>query len=207
MINGWRKSAAPRKNQYSDPAYLTGQQEAMQGAFGAQGKTATENYLARALAFDPTQAINTYATGAWGAAKEGMDEELANIAGSAAGGRINTGFFDIDRGNVYRKTLANFGNNIAQTAVQGAQLQLSNNNALGTFGQEQQNRYTDLLMSRRQEIENAAREEAARKRQKRGRFASLLGTGLGMIAGSALPGVGTALGARIGGMIGGRAGR
>ena len=38
----------------------------MQGEFGAQGKTATENYLARALAFDPTQAINTYAKGAWG---------------------------------------------------------------------------------------------------------------------------------------------
>lgn len=199
MINGFaRTRLAPKTNQYSDPRWLTQQQAGMQAQFGQQGNTATENYLARALAFDPTQAINTYAQGAWGAAQSGMKDQLADMAGSAAGGRINTGFFDADRGDVYRRTVSDFGNTMAQTAVQGAQMAMQNNNQMGQFGQEQQNRYTDLLMSRRQEIENAAREEAERKRKKKGMFTSLLGSGLGMLAGSVIPGVGTAIGGAIG---------
>lgn len=208
MINGYARTSAPRRNQYSDPRWLTERQEGIQGTFGQQGQTATQNYLARALAFDPTEAINTYARGAWAAAQPGIKDTMAEVAGGAAAGRINTGFFDMDRGDVMNRAYTNFQNTLNQNAITGAEMSMRNNAQIGQFGQEQQNRYTDLLMSRRQEIENAAREEAERKRRKKGFFGNLLGQGLGMLAGSVIPGVGTAIGGAIGkraaGYFGGR---
>lgn len=82
--------------------------------------------------FDPSGAINTYANGAWGSIKANLGDQLNDIRNQDARlGRLNTGFFDKDRGTVINRATDQFTNNLAQTAVQGAGLKL---NALTSAG-------------------------------------------------------------------------
>lgn len=138
---------------------------------GGYGDAATQAYLSRAGSFDPTTAINTYARGAWDQASTGMRDELRKLKGSAVGsGRLNTGFFDEDQGEVYKNTVADFNNRIAQTAVTGAGMQLQNNAGLANFASDRTNMFADLLASRREQVENDARAAAAAKKKKKKRY-------------------------------------
>ena len=97
--------------------------------------------------FDPSGAINTYAKGAFGEVQHDLGTQLDDIRNQDARlGRLNTGFFDKDRGVVMNRAMDSFNNQLAQTAVQGAGLKL---NALTSAG--------GLNLSRAQAIDAATR--------------------------------------------------
>ena len=76
-----------------------------------------QEYDRRALAFDPQESLNRYATGAWDTIQHGvggMDDQLRDLRGSAVGsGRLDTGFFDEDQGAVINRGLQSFGSALA----------------------------------------------------------------------------------------------
>ncbi|MBA3645287.1 MAG: hypothetical protein H0W63_03845 [Gemmatimonadaceae bacterium] len=166
---------------------LVQQQQQFMDQAGASGSQAESEYMSQAANFDPQAAINEYARGAWGESQAGMKDELSNLRGRAAGtGRLATGFYDEDAGQVVQNTMKNFGNSMAQTAVQGAQMRQNNTSRLAEYANNKQNMYMDALMSRRQELENNKREGDERKRRRRRGIAGALGT----VAGGALGFVG-----------------
>lgn len=183
---------------------LTNAWDDLTASQGAYGDTATQAYLSHALAFDPTQAINTYAQGAWNQAAAGMNDTLTKLKGSAVGaGRLDTGFFDEDQGQVYRDTVNHFSDALSQQALNAAQLQLQNNNTLENFGQERTNMYADMLASRREQQINDEREQAAAKKKKKSGIGGLLGKAIGGIGGFILGGpAGAATGYKVGGELG-----
>lgn len=185
-------------------AALTGAWDDLTSSQGAYGDTATQAYLGRALAFDPTQAINTYAQGAWNQASANMNDTLTKLRGSAVGaGRLDTGFFDEDQGQVYRDTVNHFTDAVTQQAVNAAQMQLQNNNSLGSFAQDRTNMYADMLASRREQQINDERAAAAAKKKKKGGIGGLLGKVAGGIGGFLIGGpAGAATGYKIGGELG-----
>lgn len=167
-----------------------------------QGNVATGNYLDYATNFDASKGLNDFAKGAYGTISEQLDKRLKDLTGSAVGaGRLNTGFFDEDQGEVVRGAQRDFSNAIASQAVNAQGQQLQNAEGLASFGQGQQRDANDLLTSRREELENAYREEQARKRKSG--FGGFIGGALGGIAGSAIPAIGTAIGGALGKKVGG----
>jgi len=173
--------------------------------YGQQG---TSDYWNRISTFDPSEAINKYAQGAWNArigGPGGFNDQLTQFKGnSVAGGRLDTGFYDEGVGQLYRSTVNDFSNNVAQTAVQGAQMQMRNNEAIGQFGDTQTERGLDLGVARREELINNAREKAERKRRSKRGIAGLLGGAAGGIIGGLAGGVpGAMVGYQVGRGLGG----
>src|SRR6476661_653418 len=130
-----------------DP-YLEGYNNTLSG-IGAEsqklGSQASGAGVAGLLNFDPTDAIRTYAGAQWDQAQTGMKQELADLAGSAAGnGRLDTGFFNVDRGDVYRRTVADFNNRVASTAVEAAGMQQNNYRSLIGAGQDYSGTAADI---------------------------------------------------------------
>lgn len=187
---GWFSPADRAKSQtpYWDDqgAIATAQGKTAQAA-GAYGDQATAEYWNRAKSFDPSAAINRYAQGAWNqtiGGPGGFNDQLTKLRGNqVAGGRLDTGFNDEDTGMLYRSTVNDFGNNLAQTAVQGAGLELQNNRGIADFGSQQQGLNLDLQTARREELIDNAREKAARKRQNKRGIAGAIGGALGAAGG------------------------
>lgn len=165
-------------------AGLVGQENAqMGGAFGRAG-SALDTYQNFASNFDASKALNTYAQGAWGSISDALKKNLQAESGSAVGaGRINTGFYDEDRGTIYNQATKQLSDSIAQQSLGAAGLQANVMQGYGNFGLNEQNTGLDLLTSRREELENAAREEDARKRQKKRGVGGLIGGVLGGVGG------------------------
>lgn len=194
----------PQDNSWNEGGQLINRQAEFGNQAQGQGGAANSAYLDRSLKFNAGESINRYAQGAWNQAKVGFDKNLTALRGNqVAGGRLDTGFNDEDTGQLYRSTVGDFSDKVAQTAVQGAGLDLENNRGLAQFGDNQQQQYADMLMSRREEVTNNDREKGERKRKKRRGIAGAIGAGLGAAVGSFIPGVGTAIGAQVGGAIGG----
>lgn len=194
----WNDSDAGR-------ASLVGAQGDAYGTAAGYGDTATGEYLNRAMNFDPSAALNTYAKGAWGSVSAGLDQTLERLKGEAGGsGRLQSGFFDLDQGDVIRNVTNDFTNNLSQQALGAAGMMQRNTEGLGAFGERQQGMATDLLMSRREEIENAKREADERKRKRRSGIGSAIGGVLGAGAGALFGGTtgakwGYTLGSGVGG--------
>lgn len=157
------------------------------GAAGGYGKDATSNYYNSLKSFDPTAAINKYAQGTWASMKGGpggLDESLAKLKGSSVGGgRLDTGFFDQDTGDLYRKTVDDYGNAMARTSVEGAKMGMENTAAMGDFGAEQTDMSLRLGAGRATQLINDAREKAERKRKKKRGIGGLIGGAVGAVAG------------------------
>lgn len=183
---------------------LAAEQERLMGGAGGYADTAEREYLNRATNFDASKALNTYATGAYSTVAEGLKRTLADVRGRAVGaGRFDTGFLDEDQGTVIKDTMADFNNRLSQQALAATGMQQENDRALGEFGQRQRGYQTDLLMSRREELENNAREEAERKRKRRGGIGGAIGGLLGAAGGFVLGGpAGAAGGWKAGSAIG-----
>lgn len=72
-------------------------------------------------AFDAGAALKEYATGAWNDTKMDLGNLLGEQeAASQRGGRLNSGFFDRDKGRVITDSTNRFTNALAQQAVQAA---------------------------------------------------------------------------------------
>lgn len=116
--------------------------------------------------FDPSAAFEQYTRGATDSAHSFLGEELEKLAGTAAGqGRLNTGFYDKDQGDVVRNVMGDLNNTIAGAALQTTGMDLSRRGKLLDYGTDTSNRYLDLLTGNNDRI--TARENA-RKQSKGG---------------------------------------
>ncbi|MGH3428471.1 MAG: hypothetical protein ACRDQZ_13040 [Mycobacteriales bacterium] len=197
-------SAPPSLGDYSLGGY-TNAADTAGGTALNEGSQASSDYLSRAENFNASDALNTWAQGAWGNVSTALQKQLGDLSGQAVGaGRLNTGFYDEDQGNLIKGVTSNFANQLAQQSLGAASLQSQSDQALGRFGQEQTQTGLDVAQSRREEMINAQREADARKRaQKRG-IGSLIGGVLGAGTGAFFGGTGGAqLGATVGSSLGG----
>jgi hypothetical protein len=147
---------------------LRRQEETMQEDFG-RGQAAGDAYEEWAQGFDAGDAVNEYARGAWGSISDRIGKQLDTLRGSAVGaGRLDTGFFDEDQGEVMQAGMRDFSHAVSQQAMGAAQLDASVQQNYGSYGERARGNATDLLMSRREEEENNYREAEERKRRRRG---------------------------------------
>jgi hypothetical protein len=161
---------------------------------------ATNAYLDKATNFDAGESFKEFAGGAYGEFQTNLGKELKNLAGRSVGaGRLDTGFFDEDQGEVITSLGRDFQNTIAQGALQTAGLNQQNIAGLGNFGNERNDQYLSLLsgqLDREQAEKNAKR---ARKGALAGGLLKFAGAGIGFLAGGP---IGAGIGAKLGGMAG-----
>jgi hypothetical protein len=174
--------------------------QALMGA-GATGKKVMPEALDRLASFDARDSLAEFTRGATDQSQRAFRSNLNRLKGSSVrAGRLNTGFFDEDAGELALDSQANLNNMISQQSMQALRMQQDNDARYLSAGQQQEQQYFDLLTG------GLDREQAERNRRTQQRssmwssLASLGGTALGFIAGG--PG-GAALGGKLGGMLGG----
>jgi hypothetical protein len=160
----------------------------------ALGTQAENEFFKRAMAFDPQAYAEQSAQGIVGSLTPQFQRNLQMMQGQAAGsGRLETGFFDMDRGRLFE----DFNNRVAQAvaanAMQSAGMAQQNIGQIGEFGGNLQNRFINLLGG---SLDRATAEENARK-EGGGLFGKLLGGALGLVGGP----IASAAGSYIGGKI------
>jgi len=199
--------AAPGVN-WNDSGSIIAGQGRTAAAAGDYGDAATSDYYKRISSFDPTEAVNKYAAGTWATAKGGpggFDETLGRLKGESVGaGRLDSGFYDADVGDLYRKTVSDYGNTLSRASLDATRMQMQNNEAIGQFGQDETGLNLELGSGRAEQLINDAREKAARRRQKKRGIGGLIGGVAGGIGGFMLGGPGGAFeGYKIGSAAGG----
>lgn len=171
------------------------------------GKTASDAYLDRATNFDASESLNTYARGAWGSISDALGHQLSDLKGSAVGaGRFDSGFFDEDSGEVVNRATDQFSNAIARESMNALSAEQRNTESLAGFGSRRSENASDMIGQRYEMEENAAREEAERKRRRRSGIGSAIGGVLGgvggfLVGGPAGAGAGVKLGSGLGGSL------
>lgn len=175
----------------------------------ASGTAAQDQYLKTAQAFDPTSAIQKYAGAQWDTAindpTQGLKRQLSDLGGKSVGaGRLDTGFYDEDQGDIIKDTMRGYGNSVASTAVRGAEMGQQNNQDLGAYGERQSQLGLDVAGERYSQLQNNAAEKAARARGKKRGIGSAIGGVLGGVGGFFAGGpAGAMSGAKLGSDIGG----
>lgn len=171
---------------------------------GANAQTAENAYLKGATSFNPTQAVRDYSTAAYDATSQNMRDELNKLAGDdVSQGRINTGFYDEDRGQVVNRNLADYNSKVANAAYSATGYQLANNNSLAANAEDENNTFLSTLRGNQQYMQDQAADAAERARKKKRGIGGVIGGILGGTVGSIIPGLGTATGAEIGAGLGG----
>jgi len=170
---------------------------------GGQGYGADEaDYEKRARGFNAGQSVNDYAQGAWSNITDsvgGLKDILTKLKGSAVGaGRLDTGFYDEDQGQVVNRAMESLNADIAQQSVAATGLDLRNQEDLGSWAEGKRNTYLDLLSGA---TDRATADDNARRARRSG-FWGAIGTAAGAAAGSIVPGLGTVAGAKLGNTIG-----
>lgn len=161
------------------------------GETGAQGGAARKAGLAGALSFDPSQAVDEFGQGFLSDAREGLGEEFEDLVGGSVGrGRLRTGFFQRDAGNLFKDFNRRVSNAIAQASLQASGQKLQNIQGLQAFGSDLLGQQTDLL--------GGALDRATAEENAGGGFGNFLGRALGFAAGTVVPGIGNVVGERIG---------
>jgi len=169
------------------------------------GGLAQNEFFQRSLGFDAQSAAEESARGIVGGLRPQLQQNLEFARGQAVGGgRLDTGFFDIDRGRIFEDFNDRVANAVARNALQAQQLNLQNIGQIGTFGESTQNRFVNLLGG---SLDRATAEENAR-RQGGGLFGKLLGGAAGLATGIATgnPFAGLGVGQAVSGAFGGGGG-
>lgn len=129
--------------------------------------------------FDPDAAFRTSAEGAMGDFRREMSDQLRDLTGSAVGaGRLNTGFFDEDRGEVATRLGGQFQDRLAQGAMQTAGMRQQQLGQMGQMAGQRQNRYLELLTGK---MDRDTGNENARRDRRTG----LLSAGAGLLGSAA----------------------
>ncbi|MDH3291580.1 MAG: hypothetical protein OEO20_11265 [Gemmatimonadota bacterium] len=143
------------------------------------GAEAESEFFKRALAFDPQQGAEESARGIVAGLTPQLTRNLEFARGQAAGtGRLETGFFDVDRGRLFEDFNDRVASAVAANALQAQGLQQRGIESIGAFGQNVQNRFVNLLggsLDRAQAEENAAKGG--------GLFGKLIGGAAGLVGG------------------------
>jgi hypothetical protein len=131
---GWATDTI--RNRYTDAMNRT----------GSVAERAEDTYLDRATNFDATDYVNKAAQGAWNQFMPQLNRDIGTLRGQQVGmGRLDTGFATEDEDRLVAESTGRFTDQLAQTAVEGAGLQLRNDQGLGDFGSQYGNRYLDLI--------------------------------------------------------------
>jgi hypothetical protein len=93
-----------------------------------------DDAVSNAIEFDPSAAVNQYAQGAWDSTSIDLGKTLDMLRGQAVGaGRLDTGLFDYDQGEVMKEALNRFTAQLSQQSMNAAGLQNQNNAMLLNF--------------------------------------------------------------------------
>ena len=172
------------------------------GQLESGATAANDAYLARALSFDPSQAVDQYGQGFMDEAREGLGQDFDSLVGNAVGqGRLRTGFFQRDAGRLFQDFNRRVANAIAMQSMNAADMQMRNTNALGAYGQNMMGQQIDLIGGA---LDRANYE---RERDRDRGLGGLLKKGLGLAAGAAFGPVGAAVGGWAAGKMFGDEGR
>ena len=159
-----------------------------------QGAEAESEFFQRATGFDARRGAAETARGIAGDLSIDLNRNLERARGVASGsGRLNTGFFDQDRGRLFEDFNSRLANAIAQQSLQAESLNLRATEGIGAFGQNVSNRFINLLGG----ATEAGVEEQSAENQRGGLFAQLLGGAGGLV----LPGIGGQVGDFLGRQI------
>ncbi len=126
-----------------------------------------DEYIRRALSFDPSQAVADTARGTWSSIVSdvgGLKDMLRDLKGQSVGsGRLDTGFFDEDQGAVINRAVENLNSQVAQGSLQATGMAQRNIEDIGSYASQSRARYLDLLTGGlNQQI---AQQEAAKARK------------------------------------------
>lgn len=124
------------------------QQKAFAAAQAAaqQRAQAESGAYGRAASYDPAAAVDKFAQGAWSQAQAGIKQDLGDLRGAEVGaGRLDTGFYDYDQGQVMKSAIADYNSKIAQTAVQASGQTVQNNQALLGASEHANTDYMDMV--------------------------------------------------------------
>lgn len=158
------------------------------------GQEAESEFFNRAMNFDARTGAAETARGIAGDLSMDLNRNLEYARGQAVGsGRLETGFFDQDRGRLFEDFNARLANAIAQQSMQAQALNQRNIEGIGAYGTNVSNRFINLLGG----ATRAGVEEQSAENQRGGLFGKILG-GLG---GLVLPGIGSAVGDALGDKI------
>lgn len=132
---------------------------------GAGTAAAAPDIQAAQNGYNAAESVNTYARGAAGQARFVLDDALREADNrAAAGGRLDSGLFDRDRGLVIQNVGRDLNDKIATQAVQAAGIQagIGNNNAsLGTQANVARGNLAGNLMQSREGLRSAEARDAA----------------------------------------------
>lgn len=110
------------------------------------GFDAERDAYSKASKWDPWAEFNQYAQAATGQAGEALSTQLEALAGRSVGmGRTDTGFYDLDQGDVIRDVYGDLNRNLQSKALDVTGMRQQNNMNLLNYGSETRNRYFDLL--------------------------------------------------------------
>lgn len=178
------------------PNRLATQYDDATAAAGAAGRTASGDYLSRIKTFDPMAYLKEGAA----AGMEGIAEGYGQTESMRRFSLNRRGLYgsDIGGGQATRDLNTRVAREIAGRSSEAMQAEQYNTAQLGSYAQNQQNTYLDLLTG-------AMDRETAAKNARKQRWASLAG-GLGalaggLIAGPAGAGIGNAVGQGVGGFF------
>lgn len=144
------------------------------------GREAENEFFQRSLGFDAQAAAEESSRGIIGSLSGDLQKNLEFARGQAVGsGRLETGFFDEDRGRLFEDFNERVANAIARNALSAQQLNLANTQGIGQFGQQLGNRFVNLLGG---SLDRATAQENAENRGG-GLFGTLLGGALGLVGG------------------------
>ncbi len=204
-LYGLRKVLRQKPRNPSDPESkvrsITDQLERDAAGFSESGSRLSGAYDEGIMSFDPREAYQEYARGA-AAESEGVLGERLKAMQAGAGNRLDTGFYDIDRGDVIRNVRADLSNRLAQGALQASGQRLGQLEGMGALGLRRGELGAEIRAGSADRYQAMANVEEQRRRRRRSGIAGLLGTAAGAVIGSAVPGIGTAIGAGIGSKLG-----
>jgi hypothetical protein len=151
--------------------YLTamGQQE-------GRANRAEDYYLDEATGFDPRAALQEYGEAAYGDFSKKLTREVGEMGGRAVGaGRLDTGFYDVDQGELVTDLAGQYQRDLSSHALDAAGMNLRRIEGVGSYGQGARNTYLDLLAGERDR-------QTAERNARRQMWGGLAGSALGATA-------------------------
>jgi hypothetical protein len=142
---------------------------------GRVGQEQEDEYLRRLRSFDPMAAATAANQAQYASAMPQIRQAVADLRGSQAGSRLNTGFGMGDQDELLERNLANLNQSMAARSMEAAQMQQGANRELGAYGMGQSNLFMDATMGRYMTEQDRKRAEQA---SRRGMWGNLLGAGI-----------------------------
>lgn len=164
---------------------------------GAGSAGAERKVVGAYNAFDPGAAFQRYQAGALSQTQTALNEQLMKLAGDEGAGRLHTGFYDEDQGEVARKIYGDYNDRMQQAALQTAGMQEQHLGNAAQMGMALRNRYLGLAG----DAYNRLYDEQQNKRG--GGIGGILGGIAGIGVGSILGPLGSAVGSKLGAKIAG----